>query len=304
MNPWDKVEEILLSHVVTIMSDAERGESWLNALKGTGENGVLFGVSLAIDILNETIDVADLARFFTEHNPGDPNHAIDLLDSSEEIAAIRDREPGVPYDHGGYVRVVELGGFVDKYLRRPLDSENVEWVRREYLSDPRANRLSEVQNAWSGRKGRVWVLPKREFNEAREAHATNLAAFLNDVLGLGYNRATYAEHPEFIVVYYPEDFEQRFTVKPRQPTCFDACWKPAGFYISYAHEDGWGRTHPCSGSELRHRERVHMKIEALTDDFRLEWLGKACEPKFDHARLTLAAEKRLVEAEVRLRHRG
>ncbi|HEV7768473.1 MAG TPA: hypothetical protein VGQ76_25970, partial [Thermoanaerobaculia bacterium] len=181
------------------------------------------------------------------------------------------------FEHGGYVRIVELRTFISRYLRRKVTASSVAEVRQEYLGDGGPLPLGAVRKALPGSKGHTWVLSMKEFLAARNRE--HPASFLNDALGLGMDCAyDTTEAAELLAIVYPATFDAEYGDELRQPNTFDAAWDCENFYISYLNDDGWGRTHSCSNQWEPHRERVHRSLDALSDGFTVESVGVADRP--------------------------
>lgn len=290
---WEIVEGVLIERLSAHFSEPEQGRAWVESLRACDDDGFLLGVSLAIDLLSETVDAATLAKGLAKL-PQDLNPVISF-GRMPRTACVSECACEMTYEHRHYVRVMELSSFITYFLKLIPDPATVDAVRREYLADPRAGTLGEIERPWSGARGVVWVLPAAEYEPIRAEHQRMAAELLNDVLGLGYETGCGAdEKPEFIAVRYPPDFEEQYSIRPRKPTSLDAAWEPAGFYISYPNEDGWGRTHSCSGADILQRERVHGTLERLSDEFTIESVGDCMPPRKNRRKLTERAFQRLL----------
>ena len=122
------------------------------------------------------------------------------------------------------------------------------------------------------------MLPRKEYEELRE-YATRISEALPTVLidALGFGKPIGIDNrlPELVAVLYPP----KIPVRSAQPTTVDAFWwTEGGFYVSYHNEDYWGRTQSSSGKIPPVKERVHPKIDRLTDDYVAVRLGTPTEP--------------------------
>lgn len=275
---WAIVEPVLRERIFDQMTNAALAELWLTALKEAGTFGLLLATSLAIDLSTQIIDAVEVQSYLCSVDP--QARPLSVLNQRSSQGLRRDLVSPGAYEHGGYVRIVELRTFISRYLRRLVTTESVARVRREYLSDSLVKPLGEVRNAHPGKKGHTWVLPMAEYVQAR--NRDHPASFLNDALGLGMDSAYNTNEPaELLAIMYPDSFDDEHGGHLRQPNCFDATWDCENFYISHINEDGWGRTHSCSHRNDPHRERVHDSLRTLSDDFRVEHIGVAERPTKD-----------------------
>lgn len=291
---WLDIRSFLLREIgsVKIRPQSNRFKKWLYSLQRHDEGRIL-ATSLAIDLLSGALNRTELANIFSAID-GSPRRAI------ESFAEVLDKEPYFsrliccspfpePPDDSQehlYVRIVEMASFITFYLGPTYGYTNALDDRKEiadiFLNDRfRFEDLDDLDRAWTGSRGRVWVLPRASFETILNDHKANAASVLNDALGLGYPAGP-SGHPEFLAVFYPSHFPE----KCKQPTSADARWSKPGFYLSNGREDAWGRTQSCSGRHEPIKERVHAGVDKFSGaGFSVKWVGPAAAPPIDRKAL-------------------
>jgi hypothetical protein len=281
---WNEVSRFLSDQ---FSSFVERGriDAWLDSL--TTDEGKALAVCLAIDLLSKAVESEDVA--IVAHDLAELAHrgtdafalAVDKdPQKSKFICISRLPKHNPALTRASYVRVIELLSFL-MFCANPAYGFGLgQKGRAEFLRmfPPFAETgidVDDVAACLSGNRGRVWVLPKEQFEEILQNNSDGAATFLNDALGLGYPVGGGPNgEPEFLAVIYPPEFKERCC----QPTAFDAVWGGANFYLSHGDDDGWGRTHSCSGTKPPLKERVHPAIEKIPNGFYLLYVGTAQTP--------------------------
>ncbi|HWB96037.1 MAG TPA: hypothetical protein VG672_05030 [Bryobacteraceae bacterium] len=284
--PIRKIQSLLEQRIVHPLKDRARATSWLNSLQKSPA-GRLLAISIALDLVSDAVDDSiyrDVLRSLPAPAGNPCQEFAAALHKHPEyegkllgVSRIRPR-PLEEGDH--FVRVLEIGTFVKFYdaprSGRGLRLDEVTEVRQLYFEDGSYSDLGDIREVWSGKNGRVWVLPLRDLNAAREAAAREQPGTpVLDALGIPLRQGFGPDYlPDLVAIHYPPDWKTENP--PRQPTAIDADWQSEEiYYISYGAEDGWGRTHSCSGSASSCRERVHGPFAPLNHGFRGEHIGPA-----------------------------
>ncbi len=287
MVQWKDVRKFLKDKVISQMKDQARGNSWLEGL-GLSTDGQRLGVCIAIDILSDALEPKIFAEIIerVDLKIGDSQVAFaraveKLTDDRFNSPSKHRREAETEGDH--YVRVLRM----DELIRYYIGPTTITPIRKlhqlrhyvkTYFEDNEQLTLGEFDRCWCGNRERAWVLEREEYERLRDDAAkagVGLPTLLMDVLGFG-NLPTIENHlPEVVAVFYPS----KIPVHSAQPTAVDAGWiSKGGFYVSYYNEDRWGRTQSSSGKLDPVKERVHPKIEALTDEYVAVRLGTPVQP--------------------------
>jgi hypothetical protein len=273
------------------MKDRQRGLAWLNGLRAS-KDGERLGVCMAIDIHSESLPAEIFAEILGRVDLKIEDSRVAFARALEQLIDERFNcpsrhrvEPGANGDR--YIRVLRMDDLV-RYFMSPTSYEleptapfEFEHTRKKYFEDKDQLSLGEFDRCWSGKRERVWVLPRQEYErlQAYAAEASKaLPTVLIDALGFGTPAGAANQIPELVAVLYPPEIP----VHSAQPTAVDACWFcEGGFYLSYRNEDSWGRTHSSSGTLPPVKERVHPKIEKLTDEYVAVRLGTPSESSVD-----------------------
>ncbi len=279
------------------------GCEWLTALS-QNNTGRLLLVCLAIDLKAEAMSPDQ----FNDVLNALPQDSIDICQAIARKLLVDAHSTSPRWICGSrlpsgildtkerFIRVLELGDFIRFYVRPSLAKgmrpEQVEEVLRQFFDDDDGMTLGDISAWWTGGHGRVWVLPLSEFLQLRDrANPREPGSVYLDALGLPFppgEGVGLGGSPHVVAVEYPDygTLSAEKNCEPKQPTALDATWdSPSPMYVSHGKEDGWGRTHSCTGQkylESRYgtaRERVHGKFEGLTWHFRALNVGPA-SPQF------------------------
>ena len=283
---WVKVQEVLLESVVASMNDTDKGKEWLRKLD-VCEEGRRLGICIAIDVLSGALqaqtfaDILDLvdetkanARHAFAEATGDPPPAHLICASKFATPAVSGTEV--------YVRVLELGAFIDFYVgpvlhKSSLDPEDVNDVRIDFFTDGAEEDWPDINVEWSGRFPRVFVTSLEELEALLEGvGADKRGEVVNDSFGFGFKEGVGEDHlPELVAVKYADHVGTQFY----QPTTFDVSWVDVGgYYLSYGAKDQWGRTQSCSGTHPAVRERIHRGFSDTISRYKGLYIGVAKVP--------------------------
>lgn len=281
---FDRARDVILTATAST-AEASAISDWLDTLPTTPEGEVL-AASLAIDLLSDALVADDVARIVSRIDLGTTGPAVvefnrvlsELALGGTLICA--SRLEAAPLDADTYVRTIELSSFVTYYLGPAYgyttSAAHLEEVRTlfEILGEWA---MGDIDKPFRGARGICWVAPFSELKDilAGSSAECTVAAALVDTLGLNISAASgAADAPELVIVRYPENFDKILGVPSKQPTSCDATWKPEDVcYISYRKDNGWGKTHSCSGEKDSVRERVHPTIMHLHDAFVASLIG-------------------------------
>jgi hypothetical protein len=283
-------------------------KEWVAALERTPD-GQILAASLAIDLRSGAVEASTLATVLAHMDAHySQDDAVFAFESAGMTAGLQSRIVcGSCFHSSGttdsqYVRVTELGHFVRSHLipwgftADPGDIEEV----RSIFDRVGTLTLNDSMGSLSGRKALVWVAAQDDVDRELAAGTSRSAGHvLNDALGLGYRRGSGVHgEPEFVAVRYPRDFADRCSTDAHQPTSLDATWIAGEvYYISTGRNDGWGRTHSCSGTRAPIRERVHMNVDQIDSSFSATLLGPATpDVQFDPSARMREAYTRLTAA--------
>jgi len=289
MVQWKDIRKFLKDKVVSQMKDQARGNAWLKGLR-LSRDGERLGICMAIDIRSNALEPTIFAEIL-EHvdlKIGDSRVAfaqalVKLIDERFNCPSKYKTPPET--EGNDYVRVLKMDDLIRYYIGptaitpNPKPHELRHYVKT-YFEDKEQLALGEFDRCWCGRRERVWVLERSEYERLRDeaAKTGGLPTVLMDALGFGGLSVIDDYVPELIAVLYPP----KIPVHSAQPTAVDAEWtSEGGFYLSYHNEDQWGRTRSSSGKLPPVKERVHPKIEKLTDDYVAVRLGAPAELAVD-----------------------
>jgi hypothetical protein len=299
--PWERVEKVFASEVLALMKSPDSGTTWLQGLRSDPE-GIRLAVCITIDLLSGALDGSLVADILNHVDP-------DCESSVQEFGRALDDHPRFPelilasqcavpeLDEGDqYVRVMYLRDFATYYVWATdpqyfADKVDLQDLKRQYFSRPVEFRTDRW---WSGARRIVWVTARSELDalartpDGGELTAEQQATAVADGLGLG---PPVTSEGELVAICYPAGFDRFLAF--RQPTSLDAGWQRQSFYLSYLRDDGWGRTHSCSGERDPARERVHSQFKGLGSGFVTRSIGRVRPPPTNRAALLHAAVERL-----------
>jgi hypothetical protein len=289
MVQWKDIRKFLKDKVILQMKDQPRGNAWLKGL-GVSKDGERLGVCIAIDILSNALEPIIFAEILEHVDLKIGDSRVAFAQSVGKLIGERFNCPSKyktpPETEGNhYVRVLRMDDLIRYYIGPTTISpiakpHELRHYEKTYFEDKEQLSLGEFDRCWCGRRERVWVLERSEYEKLRDeaAKTGGLPTVLMDALGFGGLTPIDDYVPELVAVLYPT----KIPVHSAQPTAVDAEWvSEGGFYLSYYNEDQWGRTHSSSGKLPPVRERVHPKIEKLTDDYVAVRLGAPAELAVD-----------------------
>ena len=300
MTSWQTVKDYLALTVVALMRNQEQGELWLRELE-LCPDGQRLAVCMAIDLHSNAVSPEVFANVLDDLKLGwkDPREAFgEIVNGNNCNNYICLSGFYAEQNDDIYVRILELGDFIEFYLTDRGYSRtraHVKRVRSMYFDPPSGVALSEVRRWIRGRMPNVWVMPFKDLISLTSGEPEGRRGdILYDALGLtGKNGVGGRNRPELIGVRYPE----QFSIGCVQPTTLDAWWKEAGsYYLSYGKDDAWGRTHSLSGDLESQRERVHSLFKNLTRGYRTHYIGVVKKsPSTSSDRIIKEAYRRLEE---------
>lgn len=275
------VEDTLKRKLSTVIEDRAAFESWISRLIAEPE-GLRLATCLAFDLHLERVAsklipaIAEVFGSMTQYLSEEPvlafARAVELTNRRKDLLT------SVMVTHAGeetqasYVRVLRLQAFITCYVGHTaydytLDAADINEVRKLYFSGPAS--LEDVTQPWSGRHNIVWICSFHEFQDVLES-AKDPASFLNDALGLGFTLDPLGAVPELVAITYPPGHP----AESYQPRSLHADWDSTNFFVPHWDEDGWGRTHSCSGARGPLKERVHKAYQTgLSAEYHGRYLG-------------------------------
>lgn len=302
MKDWQEIRTFLTRRIAGSRGkQAQSFKSWLRKLEKNPQGRIL-AASMAIDLVSGALEADDLASVFKDMDPAEEPASVAFAKALDEepyssrfVCCSRFPEPPDDATPHLYVRILEMDSFITYYLAptygySQAQDDRVE-IYNSFLKEGfDFTKLDDLDVEWTGERGRVWVLPRANFESIIKNHAADAATVLNDALGLGYSKGGGPSgKPEFVAVFYPEKFPE----KCRQPTFADAQWRRRGFYLSNGKDDAWGRTHSCSGLREPVPERVHRGVPKFSGEgFSVNRIGFATPPLMDFEKLLEAAYER------------
>lgn len=291
---WGKVAQYLLEK----LPPKPKIRAWIDALPSSPD-GELLGLCLAIDIastalqptvigdLLDLIDVSTTDQRLAFHIAYEKHHDQRNLICASLLSCPRLKGD----DH--YIRIASVEAFITYFVNPslpgylPLSPSSRARIRRRYLG-PAGGSLEAIDRWWGGRKGVTWVISASKFEELMGSQPlVEPATLVNDAAGLGHPLGA-----ELMMIRYPKGFDAFLGVK--QPTALDSDWEwPGNFFISFGRQDGWGRTHSCSGALPGIPERVHGEIKNPTAEYTTHALGAVAALEVNRSKLLREGYRRV-----------
>ena len=269
---------------------------WARRLRESIRGGLLM-TSIAIDVRADAVPIdtfVEIVNWWPYAEAFDPClHLANALtqDVTKRYICIS-RHQAEDHTDNDYVRIVELGSFIE-YFVRPNTGSNLthDEVWDLWESFKEEGDLSGFERWWCGGRGRTWVLPLEEYhNLDSQKEESNPGTVFFDSLGIAYQDGFGRKHEPFaLAMVYPPRFK-RAGCSFAQPTALDANWaSDAVFYVSSGKADAWGRTKSCIGAKRECRERVHGRFKPLTPDFKVIEIGSSAPMEVSDGRHVLHA---------------
>jgi hypothetical protein len=293
------------------MTNPSHGYNWITRLESS-DHGKRLGACIAIDYSSGAVDTEKLLFLlnYMAKNVA-PAPIGTLTDGTIEFLTAVDLNPR-PDDFvccstlplspmavtDRYERILSIQDFVTYYGMRyglvPGAASDLECLE-VFFNEDSGFGLADI-DYWGGARGRIWVTSSEALRKfMSECTDDEVCRRVNDALGLGKSDST-GRSPTMVSVMYPAGFE---LLRGAQPTVFDGgliCYQ--NFFISFRKDNGWGRTHSCSGKELEHLERVHAPFGPLSADFEMRRVGNSSDPVTkDPSKLLKASLKRFEDQE-------
>lgn len=289
---WQEIEDKLIRIITPYLDDSkELVNNWISSL---GQNKYLqiFGLSLFLDLDHKHVDLAFFCKVLSDLDET-ISHPIDNFNYAFKKYAERNKLNIEDFSclnlHGPqpidvddcYLRVVPIESFIKYYLNKIPDPTTIELVINEYFKDSSDGDFSVIQN-WGGGPPLClnWVA---SFEEMRREFGplVNKGTIITQRLGLKLmGGQSKSGKPIVVAIKYPTTF----SLLAYQPTFIDGFLgvrnETDSLYMSIEDVDSWGKTIPSNGQGDGLKERIHKKIDQLTDGFSGLEIGE-CEPSYD-----------------------
>lgn len=293
-----QLRDFLRTHLLTKLRADVRpvAEQWLKSLSSDDDSDLL-GYCVAIDIKNGSITPSVLEEIFRELRAPFVSARRAFAEAMAKCGATVRRMSGglVPRSdpHPTYANVLDITAFVTSYVNpsRPyLTMDDIHRAKVEFFEDGDDERtLEDVAGAFEGPDGYVWVGPDPIYRRYTDDLGEDSATRLHDILGLSSDW-----RGEMVYIRYPSEFRPP---KCRQPNCLDAGWAKGGScFLSAAEGDAWGRTHGRAGLSEPIPERIHGRVEKLSEKFSAKLLGVPAVAALNFDALRRAAIERFARA--------